>query len=137
MKVRIDRITYEAPTRKDHLIKVPREALFRHIEDEYGRVEDDEERVELLVKAVAHRGLDLFLEYSGIVCDFCGDPIPYPYVWCLVCGGYTRGAICQKCKDRNWQDKPAYVIHADVRPITNENLKAILRYNFAHPLINL
>jgi len=97
MRVRIERIEYNTPDRRDHLVKVPRRALY--VSDLDGPVIFDE------AEAV-HK-----VESSGIVCDGCGSPIPYPYVWVLVIGGWPSGVQCEKCRERYHKDKPAYVIH--------------------------
>lgn len=98
VKVRIDRVVFDAPTRKDHLMKVPRKALFLSRNDE-GRYFDESEMV--------HK-----VRHSGIVCDSCSDPIPYPYVWVLVLCNPMRacGTLCENCKSRYWSEKPAYVM---------------------------
>jgi len=105
----VDKLRYNPPTRKDHLLKVPREVLYASADDEYEYVADEEKRLSLMVEAKPRRGND-FLVYSGIVCDFCNQPIPYPYVWILICGGYSRGVICEDCRKRYHNDKPALIV---------------------------
>jgi len=56
-----------------------------------------------------------------IVCDGCGRPIPYPYVWILVLGGSPWGTQCQECKDKYFSKLPAFIA------LTEEDAK-ILEY---------
>ena len=108
MKIQIDKIAYEAPTRGDHLMKVPRQALYISQEDEYREPRDDDDLVDAFVNRSVRDGK--ILASSGIVCDACNEPIPYAYVWVLILGGHPWGVLCQACKDRHWADKPAYVM---------------------------
>jgi len=81
MRVRIERVEYEAPIRGDHLVKVPRECLFRS-------ADDIREKGKLLI--------------SGIVCDACNSAILTPYVWVLVLCNPMRpwGVLCVNCIER-------------------------------------
>jgi len=111
MKVQIERFTYQAPTRKDHLIKIPRQFLYMSRFDEYKPAETEEE----LLKAAEQGFLSDDLEHgkilvvSGIVCDACNDPIMSPYVWILVIGGRPWGTQCENCRQRYHSKKPAYI----------------------------
>jgi len=107
----IERVKYAPPTRKAHLVKVPRFGLFLSARDTYEPIEDEEERLKLLTEGRAHCG-DRFLVSSGIVCDACGDPILTRYVWVLVLNfpWIPWGTLCQSCKERYHNDKPAYVL---------------------------
>ena len=88
MKVRIviggRRITYAIPKKSDHLLKVHR-SLFPQ-------------------------------EWLGdpILCDVCGDPIPYAYVWILILARpwYAWGTLCEQCRQRYHSKRPAYVLPA-------------------------
>ncbi|MBW2673828.1 MAG: hypothetical protein JRD89_10510 [Deltaproteobacteria bacterium] len=108
MKVRIDHIAYDAPTKRDHLMKVPRQALYISQEDQYREPRDDAELVDAFLNRSVRDGK--ILASSGIVCDACSEPIPYAYVWVLVLGGYPWGVVCERCRQAHWADKPAYVL---------------------------
>jgi len=108
VKVIVDRLAYTPPTRRDHLIKVPRNVLYMSRHDEYRPPTNDDELVEALVNGTVVDGK--ILTYSGIVCDACSRPIPYPYVWIFVAGGVARGTRCEDCRTRYHNNKPAYVL---------------------------
>jgi len=110
-KVIVDRIRFTPVTRKTHLVKVPRWALFLSARDYYQLIEDDEKKVKLLTEGRAHQG-DRFLISSGIVCDGCSDPILTPYVWVLILSypWIAWGTQCENCRQRYHKDKPAYVL---------------------------
>jgi len=115
-KVIIERIKFVPRTRKDHLVKVPRHALYLSAHDVYEPVESEREKLELLNEGRAHYS-DRFLVASGIVCDVCGDPITTRYVWVLVLCNPWRpwGTLCGNCRERYHKDKPAYIaVHKHV-----------------------
>lgn len=111
MTVTIDKIRLEPPTRKDHLLKVPRQALFISQLDEWRQAKDDEELIEYHLHRTANLDTRKILTYSAIVCDSCNDPIPYPYIWCLIIGGsYSWGTLCEECKNKYHSKLPQYVL---------------------------
>ena len=109
-EVIIDRVKVKPPTRKDHLLKVPRQVLFMSQDDVWRKARDNNELIEHHLHRSADLERGLVLEHSGIVCDSCGEPIPQPYVWCLIIGGHCWGTLCQSCVDRYHSGKPRYVL---------------------------
>jgi len=93
MKVRIGDVVIEVPTRKDHLLKVPREVLALHREDVYRKVKDEKEFLEAIHSRAFRigEGGPEVLECSGILCDACGNPLMTAYVWLLILGGTAWG----------------------------------------------
>jgi hypothetical protein len=88
-KVKIDRVLYHAPTRRNHVVRVPRKALFRSGED----VRD----------ANGH------LVVSGIVCDACNTPIMEETVRVLILDLSPWGALCATCKEKYHRGLPEYL----------------------------
>jgi formylmethanofuran dehydrogenase subunit E len=85
-------LTYQVPNKRDHLLKVPRRIFPQSIDDEINE--------------------DGRITYGEVLCDACGEPINYPYVWVLILGNpwVCWGAICENCKERYHNKKPAYVM---------------------------
>jgi len=108
--VQIDNYKVEVPLRKDHLLKVPRQMLMMSREDEWRQAKDDNELIEYHLNRSADLDTGKILTHSGIICDSCNDPIPYPYIWLLIIEGDSWGTLCENCKNKYHSKLPQFVL---------------------------